>query len=148
MQRSRKSGSASCPSAQPGMAGAQVIGVVTDSGRGPEIGYLSGHLAATEEILEAIAPLPPTQVLRLAARCEESQCRHFDGTHCRLATRIVESLPEVVSSLPPCAIRKTCRWYGQEGRAACLRCPQVLTYVAEPDERTAEIAAPEDPAGD
>jgi len=34
--------------------------------------------------------------------------------------------------LPACLIRATCRWYQQEGKAACHRCPQVVTYIAEP----------------
>ena len=38
----------------------------------------------------------------------------------------------VVRALPRCAIRPTCRWFRQEGPAACFRCPQVVT-----DSRTA-----------
>lgn len=58
----------------------------------------------------------------------------FDGKNCNLATRIVQILPAVVDALPACLIRPTCRWYQQEGRAACMRCPQVVTENYEPSE--------------
>jgi len=41
----------------------------------------------------------------------------------------------VVSELPSCQIRDTCRWFAEEGGAACLRCPQVVTLV--PSEQNA-----------
>jgi hypothetical protein len=73
------------------------------------------------------APLKPTEVFRLAATCAEHKCSHFDGADCRLATRGVKMLPPVVDSLPPCTIRKECRWSAQEGAAACMRCPEITT---------------------
>ena len=69
----------------------------------------------------------PTEVFRLAATCAEHKCPHFDGADCRLATRVAKMLPPVVDSLPPCVIRKECRWFAQEGAAACLRCPEITT---------------------
>lgn len=47
-------------------------------------------------------PLKPTDVFRLAAACAEHECPYFDGTDCRLATRVVQILPAVVDTLPPC----------------------------------------------
>jgi hypothetical protein len=129
-----------CPSAQPGMADVQVLGVATGSADKPRIAYLNAHLPATDDVLAAAAPVPVTQVFRLAARCEERRCTHFDGHKCQLAVRIVEMLDEVTEALPPCVIRRTCRWFAQEGRAACLRCPQILTQLAEPDDRLRRVA--------
>ena len=74
-----------CPSAQPGMDRAMILGVV------------------------------------------QHKCPHFDGADCRLATRVAKMLPPVVDSLPPCVIRKECRWFAQEGAAACMRCPEITT---------------------
>ncbi len=65
---------------------------------------------------------------------------HFDGTRCQLAVRIAKLLPEVVDSLPACNIRSDCRWFRQEGRAACLRCPQIVTGNAEADEILQRVA--------
>jgi hypothetical protein len=43
----------------------------------------------------------------------------------------------VVDSLPPCTIRKECRWFAQEGAAACMRCPEITTvsYDLSPQVR-------------
>ena len=80
------------------------------------------------------APLKPTEVFRFAAHCEGKGCLHFDGANCRLATRIVQILPAVTEGLPACPIRPTCRWYQQEGKPACLRCPQIVTQTYEASE--------------
>ncbi|HLY99917.1 MAG TPA: hypothetical protein VKT33_12730 [Candidatus Angelobacter sp.] len=123
-----------CPSAQPEMEGSRVLGVVGGAVNAPELAYLNAPLAVSEEILASTAPVHPTQIFRFAARCEEKACRHFDGSKCQLATRIVQILPAVAEALPACLIRPTCRWYQQEGRAACLRCPQVVTERYDPPE--------------
>jgi hypothetical protein len=116
-----------CPSAQPGMDQCRVLGLVQWDGTTPRLEYLNEPVPATPEVLAMSAPLKPTEVFRLAATCAEHQCPHFDGQDCRLATRIVQILPAAVEHLPPCIIRKECRWYTQEGGSACLRCPEVTT---------------------
>jgi hypothetical protein len=128
-----------CPSAQPEMKASRVLGVVAGAAEAPQVSYLNEPLPVTDDLLRLAAPVKPTEVFRFAAHCEEKVCRHFDGTHCRLATRIVEILPAVTEGLPACLIRPTCRWYHQEGRPACLRCPQIvtLTYEASDEYRRA-----------
>lgn len=124
-----------CPSAPPEVAGSRVLGVVGGTREAPEIAYLSGFLPASALVLSLPPSARATQVLRFAAPCQETACCHFDGRKCNLVTRIVNTLPAVVDSLPGCLIRSTCRWYEQEGSDACYRCPQLVTYVDEPDER-------------
>lgn len=139
-----------CPSAQPGMPDCRVLGLVQWEGAAPRLEYLSEPVPATPEVLALAAPLKPTEVFRLAATCAEERCPHFDGTDCRLATRIVQILPAAVDSLPPCIIRKNCRWYTQEGGAACQRCPEVTTvsYDLSPVVRTVSgLPVMEDAAG-
>ena len=123
-----------CPSAQPDMEGARVLGVISGSAEQSQVAYLNSNVPVTAGLLAAAAPLKPTEVFRFAAYCEENKCRHFDGSHCQLATRIVQILPAVTDGLPPCLIRAECRWFQQEGKAACMRCPQVVTESYEPDE--------------
>src|SRR5215813_10364407 len=103
--------------------------LVQQDGPRPVVEYLNERVPATTELLAMAAPLKPTEVFRLAATCAEHQCPHFDGEDCQLATRVVQILPAVVDSLPPCIIRKNCRWYTQEGGAACLRCPEITTVT-------------------
>jgi|HubBroStandDraft_1064217.scaffolds.fasta_scaffold87695_2 hypothetical protein len=130
-----------CPSAQPGMDQCTVLGVVQQKeGSTPSIIYLNQILPASSEVLAMAAPLRPTEVFRLAATCEEGKCPHFDGTDCRLATRIVKRLPPAVDNLPVCMIRKDCRWYAQEGGAACLRCPDVTTVNYDLSDKNREVS--------
>jgi hypothetical protein len=118
----------------------QVLGVVRRNGPAPMVEYLNQHLPADAEILAMAAPRKPTDVFRLAATCAEHQCPHFDGDDCRLASRIVQILPAVVDSLPPCIIRKDCRWYSQEGGAACRRCPEVTTVSYDLSPQMREVS--------
>ena len=129
-----------CPSAQPGMGDVQILGVISRDAEEPRLAYLDEALPATPPVLELAAPLDVSQVFRLSARCEERKCTHFDGVDCQLAVRIAKMLPEVVDQLPACNIRRDCRWFRQEGRAACLRCPQILTGNHEADELLREVA--------
>jgi hypothetical protein len=124
-----------CPSAQPEMEGSRVLGVVGGTPEAPEIAYLNQYLPVTEEVIAMTHPAKPTQVMRFAAPCQEKACCHFDGANCNLVTRIVQILPAVTEALPPCLIRPTCRWYQQEGRSACQRCPQIVTQIDNPDDR-------------
>jgi hypothetical protein len=118
-----------CPSAQPGMDNCRILGVVQQDGPRPMLLYLKEPLAATADVLAMAAPLKPTEVFRLSATCAEHACPHFDGADCRLATRVARLLPPAVDALPPCVVRRDCRWYAQEGGAACLRCPEITTVT-------------------
>jgi hypothetical protein len=129
-----------CPSAQPGMDECRVLGVVQRDSPAPMLQYLNEHVPATPEVLVMAAPLKPTEVFRLAATCAEHRCPHFDGADCRLAARIVWILPAVVDTLPPCIIRKECRWYSQEGQAACKRCPEVTTVSYDLSAQALEVS--------
>jgi hypothetical protein len=121
-----------CPSAQPSWPSAEIIGVVNGSVAEPRVRYLSERIGVTEELLAATAPAEPTEVLRIAAPCAKTACRHFAEERCRLVENVVKLLPVVTAELPPCRLRVHCRWWQQEGRAACLRCPQVVTQVPDP----------------
>jgi hypothetical protein len=135
-----------CPSAQPEMAGVVAFGVVAGSAAAPVINYLAEPLAATQALLGLAAPVEPTEVFRLAAPCAESGCQHFDGASCQLAARLV-SVPLPLKRLPRCAIRRSCRWWHEHGRAACERCPNVVTRDYLPTEQL-RMAAPPTPTTD
>jgi hypothetical protein len=119
-----------CPSAQPDMAGSMAIGVVGGTAENPRLAWIEKPQPVTEDLLRLARPAQPTEVFRFAAHCEENACSHFDGAKCKLATRIVQILPAVSGALPPCQIRGECRWFQQEGRPACMRCPQIVTQSA------------------
>jgi hypothetical protein len=140
-QTAKTTSTLACPSITSIGPDAQVFGVVIGSAaEGLQVGYLTEPLPVTPELLAAAAPAKPTEVFRAAAPCSERACKHFDGANCQLAARITAMLDPVVSALPRCAIRPTCRWFRQEGRAACLRCPQVTTEQRNPSELDRAVA--------
>jgi hypothetical protein len=127
MSQDRRPGSLLCPSAQPTMHGAVAVGVVGGTPTEPRVQPLERPLAVTEELLGLAEPVKPTEVFRFAAPCLCSGCVHFTQSRCGLAAKVVRMLPEVTETLPECDIRPRCRWFAQEGAAACVRCPQVVT---------------------
>jgi hypothetical protein len=133
-----------CPSARPGMEGSVVFGVVGE-GAGGHLGYLEQLIGVSPRILELAASADPSEVFRIAAPCAESKCQHFDQSGCRLATRVARMLPVVVDKLPACRLRSLCRWWKQEGREACLRCPQITSSQSDPSELQVLVANPSTP---
>ena len=139
-----KSNLSLCPSAQPEMENSVVFGVVGGTVDLPQIAYLDMAQPVTDELLALSNPVNPTEVFRFAAPCAEGACRHFDGVKCRLVARAVQVLPVVVNRLPPCAIRPNCRWWQQEGKAACMRCPAITTEIYQPSDQQRQVANPAD----
>ncbi len=131
-----------CPSARPESVDGIVFGVVGGTATAPRIAYLKQPLPVTEELLAKASPVTPGEIFRTAASCAELGCQHFNGKDCRLAMRIVEKLPAVMEELPPCSIRRNCRWWQQEGKAACRRCPQIVTDNYSPSEKLRQAADP------
>jgi hypothetical protein len=129
-----------CPSARPELVNSVVFGIVGGTATEPRIAYLKHPVPVTDELMARTSPVTPSEIFRTAASCAESGCQHFNGKDCRLAMRIVETLPDVVTALPPCSIRRDCRWWQQEGRAACMRCPQIITDDYAPSEQLRQAA--------
>jgi hypothetical protein len=118
-----------CPSAQPEMAGVAVFGIIGGTLAEPRAAYLDRLVPLTPGIAETVAPVRPDEVFRMAAPCAANGCEHYGGGRCSLASRLVQLVPSVVTSAPPCRLRPACMWWRQEGLEACLRCPQVVTRM-------------------
>ncbi len=129
-----------CPSAQASAPGARIYGAQTGAPDARRVGYLTETLPVSEKLLGLAGPNKPTEIFRIAAPCMASGCKHFNNGACSLAQRIVEGLLPVVNALPTCQIRATCRWFHQEGKDACLRCPQIVTDVPNASDHNKLIA--------
>ena len=118
-----------CPSAQPALSGSMILGVVDKDRMGGCISYLERPVQVTDGTVLALtaSPVRATAAFRFAAPCEKSGCNNWSGSGCRVAQRLVQILPAVVTELPDCKLRPACRWFRQEGAHACVRCPQVIT---------------------
>jgi len=94
---------------------------------------------------QAALPATPREVFRLAARCAKGSCPHWrpeetgaegDGA-CSLVQRVIAKLPKTAPQ--KCGIRSVCRWFAQEGLAACRICPGVVTDLGElPQDQASE----------
>lgn len=136
--------STDCPSSIP-TAHSQVFGIVEGTVDAPAVTYLAAPLPVTPELLAAAAPVEPTEIFRFTGSCLETGCQHYGRGHCQLAKRIVQGLPEVTQTTPACAIRPRCRWWQQEGNAACLRCPQVVRTNYALSDTARQVVAPSSP---
>jgi hypothetical protein len=143
MERPRQDGPILCPSSQADTEGAKVFGVVSGNlDTGMSVGYLTDAQPVTPDVVAASGAVKPSEVMRIASPCMGGGCVHFDGQNCQIAARMAALLDPVVRSLPRCAIRPTCRWFRQEGPAACVRCPQVVTDVRASTELQRQVAGP------
>lgn len=135
-----------CPSAQPGLSHSAIIGIVDKGHNSESVAYLPEPVAVTDSTIVAFtgSPVQATQLFRFAAPCEKGGCSNWTGSSCGVAQRVVQILPAVVAELPDCKLRPVCRWFRQEGKQACVRCPQVITD--DPDFESA-ISRDYPPAG-
>lgn len=133
-----------CPSAFPEWEGARLFAVVGGTPERPETAYLDQSQPVTPEILELAGPVAPIEVFRFAAPCAARGCQQYDAAteSCQLAHKTTRLAPAVVHLLPRCAIRANCRWWVQEGAAACQRCPQVATLNYAPSEAMRNASDP------
>ncbi|WP_144867932.1 nitrogen fixation protein [Hyella patelloides] len=131
-----------CPSARPETKNSAVFGVVGGTVDEPRVNYLKQPQPVTEDLLSVASPVTPTEVFRIAGECAGNGCQHFDGQNCGLATRVANQLSVATETLPPCPIRRDCRWWQQEGKSACMRCPQVITDNYNPSLLDRQVATP------
>ncbi len=141
------SSSFKCPSSQADLPGSVVFGVVNRESGVARVAWLT-HAVPVERI-EGLIPnsVPISAVVRVASPCAEHACRHFSGSKCSLATRVVRQLPVVADKLPHCSIRPACRWWSQEGPVACYRCPQVVTEPLVASDEMKALASPNPSCG-
>ena len=73
---------------------------------------------------------------RFAGPCVTSKCGFWTGRHCGLGAKLVESYQDTGGpslDLPRCSIRHDCRWFAEQGPAACSPCSYVVTEGRQPD---------------
>ncbi|GAB2958449.1 hypothetical protein GCM10027280_54000 [Micromonospora polyrhachis] len=111
------------------------LGMITPAGR---VAYVTPAVPA-QVVLDDQAdaadqdkPAGPVEArYRLAGPCVTTSCGFWTGDHCGLGARLSASYQETVTQqetgLPRCAIRRSCRWFAEQGPAACGPCSHVIT---------------------
>lgn len=131
----------SCPSAQPDSEDARVFGVVVGDVAEPRIAYLAKDVVVSEEMIQTAGGVSPTRIFRFAGKCVNGACAQFKDGGCRLGGDVSKGIAPVSDRLPPCTIRRTCRWFAENGPDVCLRCARVVTTLMGEDTTLSPIAA-------
>lgn len=129
-----------CPSAQPDMANARPIGLISGTPGEVRIAFFKKDALEHFDWRARFNTPEATHVLRFGASCEEHRCGHFNGSTCSLGQRVNAQLEAVVDALPSCLIRPACRWHAEQEPAVCLKCPQVATMVPTTQQALAAVA--------
>jgi len=120
-----------CPSA-PAKSGALLLGLVNEAG---EVSMLHQKMPVDDEFLDiAREGRPLNERFRFASPCATKGCANWSGHHCMvldIARQFTDLQPVASETLPACAIRPECRWFAQDGAAACGICPKIRTSFGE-----------------
>jgi hypothetical protein len=108
--------------------GALLLGVMTAGGR---LAYLHPPTPVdTRFVTREVSRGSPERRFRFAAPCIEGGCPQWTGEGCAIADMAGEAvdlgMPGSPRHLPACSIRHSCRWYSQQGAAACAVCPFIV----------------------
>jgi hypothetical protein len=109
-----------------------LLGVIDENGR---VGYLTPAITVDQEFVEkAKQGRSPRKRFRFAGPCVEESCAQWTGSRCGVIDTVFDAVQTLAPAparpdgvLPHCAIRSSCRWFAQEGAAACAACPFVIT---------------------
>ena len=119
-------GAKTCPS-RPCEPGSDVLGVMMPSG---QLAYMLPPTPVDVEFVTTeLRRGHPEGRFRFSGPCVEDRCPQWTGSRCAVGDIVVEQHVPVtapITKLPTCAIRSTCRWFHQSGRAACMACPSVV----------------------
>lgn len=112
-----------CPSyfATPG---AELFGVLNTSN---EVVYLNTPLKIDKNFIEEADKNGDIEKrFRFTGKCVETKCQQWKDNQCSLSKLTLEHFESIEEKiLPQCSIRKSCRWYIQEGETICYLCAQV-----------------------
>ena len=140
-----------CPSAQPAWTARQVRRTSsTARGRSRWCCTSRSRVPATPEVLALSTPRKPARGgHRLTATCAEGGVAPSPGATPPRDSRRADSCRRSSSRLSAVhASRKECRWFSQEGGAACLRCAAGHDRGPIPDDRREDDAPRVRPAGE
>ncbi|WP_034593929.1 hypothetical protein [Hamadaea tsunoensis] len=118
-----------CPST-PTSNATVFLGMITPAGK---VAYVTPAVPASvllSDMDAGEAGQPLEAAYRFAGPCVTAKCGFWTGEHCGLGAKLVESYQAVGGEpvdLPKCAIRRTCRWFAEQGPAACSPCSYVVT---------------------
>jgi hypothetical protein len=126
-----------CPSSKCA-SGNLLIGIVRSDGT---VAAISPTLEVDDEFVcqarDASHRAPETR-FRFAGPCVTTSCQQWTGSRCAIGDLVAGASQPNSEPLQPCSIRSTCRWWSQNGRAACRSCSLVVHTPPVPEEEEEE----------
>jgi hypothetical protein len=119
-----------CPSSR-AQTGARLLGIRQEDG---SIAILPEPLKIDESFIDLSNQVASAErQFRFTNKCVESGCKQWTGQRCGVADNLIHASQsmKLEHTLQECGIRLQCRWYKQNGEAACKICPLVITEVSE-----------------
>ncbi|MBS1563248.1 MAG: hypothetical protein JST39_02615 [Bacteroidetes bacterium] len=113
-----------CPSA-PLYPGSKLLGIVKGDNT---VDILEEPLEVDDQfVASANTGKAAGQKFRFVNKCLKSGCEQWTGDTCGVIKRVIDAIDEKLlqDELPACSIRSSCRWFDQEGAAACKACTMV-----------------------
>jgi hypothetical protein len=120
-----------CPSGRC-QAGSALLGIL---GPGGSVIFTPGLPALDEVQAAQFAQKGGSSSFRFSESCQDSRCLNWQNERCEVASAAVIRNDDLPTNLPACGIRARCRWFAQEGRAACGACPMVMRQTRSDAER-------------
>jgi hypothetical protein len=113
-----------CPSAPPS-SDAVLLAITKRDGT---LAYLPRTLPVNDEFVADLSEQSDVdQRFRFAAPCVGSRCAHWRDHQCSIPSMLAsDPALTAASELPRCSIRRSCRWFSQQGAEACRFCPGVV----------------------
>lgn len=127
--------SLTCPSSD-GAIGNLLIGIVCSDGT---VAATRPPLGIDDDFVKKASvssDQPPETRFRFAGPCVTTACQQWAGTRCAIGDLVANASTTTAGHLPPCDIRPTCRWWSQNGPAACRSCALVVHTPPKPFART------------
>jgi hypothetical protein len=119
-----------CPSAPADIASI-LLGVIKPDG---SVAFLPEQIEVSREFLEVAAKGRTLESrFRFSTTCRAGACKQWANDECSLPARLANTPTQASAArgretyIPKCSIRDQCRWFDQEGLAACRICPLVIT---------------------
>lgn len=115
----------SCPSSTCS-EGSVLLGRVKSNGT---IGFVQQSMQLDAASVEAFKQMGnPEQHFRFSSPCAQNGCNQWSNGNCGVIKKVLNALGnDLPPDAPKCIIRKSCRWFYQEGVQACYACSFVIT---------------------
>ena len=114
-----------CPSSPP-TKNAYLFGILDEE---MTVRYTQYPIVINDQLTTILKKInPPERFFRFTLKCKKHDCQQWHNDQCKLAVLVARSATDLATEdIPKCAIRKSCRWFKQQGQTICRACQFIVT---------------------